>query len=321
MMKKTIVVLVAIALSACSSIKSIESPDTGIEGLTYFMPKKDILITIKVDKDKTDVTLGTTTSYPDLSKQYILRHGGNLFGQNKLDVTITEAGLLTSSKSTTVSNVSDVFKELATMAGLYPSFGIEQEPEPACMVGTHTFVIKLPFTVPEKHCGFEITVEKRANPVNVVPHSMTAKEWHSGIFYRQNIPYLVTAKSKDMTIASLVYSPSESETNFLPISRTFFSNNEADFSFVDGIPTKYKQDTDGEAVALLKLPADIIGAYFAAVGKLFTEFKSPTTKNEATALTESLKLELAKKKYDACIAAINAGEDQKIADLGCSKGE
>ena len=61
-------------------------------------------------------------------------------------------------------------------------------------------------------------------------------------------------------------------------------------------------------VSLLNLPADVIGAYFSAVGQVFDSFKSNDTK-EATALSESLDLELTKQKYEACIAAIEAKEE------------
>ena len=318
-MRKLTTALTIIALSACSSIKSIENPDKGtdsVEGLTYFMPKKDFLVTITIkEKNITNVELGTTSSYPDLSKQYVLRHGGNVFGKNTLDVGINENGLLTSTKSTTVSNVTDVFKNLATTVGQFARTKAEPKQEVKdCADGVHSFVYKKPNSYPA--CGMVINIKQQADFISVAPHSKTAKEEYSGVFYRQNIPYLITAVGKGLNVASVVLSPSESETHFLPISRTFFSNNEADFVFNEGIPTKYKQDTEGEVVALSKLPADILGAYFSAIGNLFENFKSNDQK-ETAALAESLKLELAKKKYDACISAIKSGNEALLKELGC----
>jgi len=328
MMKKTIVVLTAIALSACSSIKSIEIPDKAthsVDGLMYFMPKKNFLVTITIIKENNEkkiskVVLGTTASYPDLSKQYVLRYGGNVFGKNTLDVRVNEAGLLTSTKSTTISNVTDVFKNLAATAGMLGTLGLKIEKPgvvsaPCETVGDHSFVFDAP-GVPYSACGMDITIKQIADSVSVVQHSKTAGKEYSGIFYRQNIPYVIKAVGKDLNVAALVFSPSESKTHFLPVSRTFFSNNQADFEFVEGIPTKYKQETEGEVVALSKLPADIIGAYFTGIGTVFDSFKSKYQK-EGEVLTESLKLELAKKKYDACISAIKAGNRELIQTLGC----
>ncbi|MBI4997233.1 MAG: hypothetical protein HZC22_10110 [Rhodocyclales bacterium] len=313
------VAFLALGLASCSSIKTVESPSAkDADGLTYFMPKKDFLVTVTIkDKKVEKVALGATASYPDLSKQYLLRHGGNAFGKNTLDVGISDSGLLTSTKSTTQSNVTDAFRNLATSLGQRKSLGFERalDSGEACTTnGDHTFVFKASGSYAA--CGIKITIEKQIDDSGMVSHSKAGNTEHSGIFYRQNIPYLVTATGGGLNVAALVFSPSESKTHFLPVSRTFFSNNNADFGFADGVPSKYKQETEGEAVALLKLPADILSAYFGAIGSIFDSFKSNDTK-EAAALAESLKLELAKKKYDACIAAIKANDDQKIKELAC----
>lgn len=318
--RKLFAVSMAVTLAACSSIKSVETPTKNtdaVDGLTYFMPKKDFLVTITVKDSKvTKIILGTTSAYPDLGKQYVLRHGANVFGKNTLDVGVSESGLLTSTKSTTVSNVTDAFKNLASSIGQLEAFGLKMADtsQPSCADGEHTFIIKKPTS--QTACGVTITIERQGDIANVNAHSKVATAEHSGVYYRQNIPYLITATGNGSNAASVVFSPSESKTHFLPISKTFFSNNAADFAFVDGIPTKYKQETEGEVVALFKLPADIISAYFAAIGSVFDNFKS-TDQKEATALTESLKLELAKKKYDACISAIKAGDDDLIKELSC----
>ena len=320
--KRFIVILSAIVLASCSSIKSIDSPKSNsdsLNGLTYFMPKKDFLVTFSVkDKKIIKVAIGVTPSYPDRSKQYILSHGANVFGRNTLDVGVNEAGLLTSTKSTTISNVTDAFKNLATSVGQWETFntlkmaGISDLP---CTTdGDHIFVYQKAGSY--QKCGMRIDINKLEDQISIKAHNKKEDKKYSGIFYRQNIPYLITVSGNGLNVASVVFSPSESETHFLPISRTFFSNNEADFALIDGIPTKYKQETEGEVVALFKLPADIIGAYFSAIGSVFDSFKSNNQK-EALALAESLKLELEKKKYDSCISAIKAGDDELIKELGC----
>ena len=310
-----------LGLASCSSIKTVENPSAiDADGLTYFMPKKDFLVTVTIkDKKAEKVALGTTAPYPDLSKQYLLRHGGNAFGKNTLDVSISESSLLTSTKSTTQSNVTDAFKNLATSLGQakFLAQGIEESLDSgeACTTnGDHTFVFSTSGIYAA--CGIKVEIRQQVDNSKVESHTKGESTEHSGIFYRQNIPYLITALGSGLNVAAIVFSPSESKTHFLPVSRTFFSNNQADFGFQDGVPTKYKQETEGEAVALLKLPADIIGAYFSAIGSVFDSFKANDTK-EAAALIESLKLELAKKKYDACIAAIKANDDQKIKELVC----
>ncbi len=314
--------LFALVISACSSIKSVEEPASKTkDGLTYYLPKKDISITVTVDKSSkiSKVDIGTTSAYPDTSKRYVLNHGGNAFGKNTLDVGITSSGLLTATKSTTVSNVNDAFKRLATSFGTIDTFGVLSDgaaTAAACSkAGSHTFVFRAE-NGSEDACGLTVSITNLGSVGANTEHTKSKGKEVSGIFYRQNEPYEVTVIGSGIVSSSIVFSPSDSNTYFLPVSKTFFASNEADFTLVDGTPTKYKQETGSELLSFFKLPADVIGAYFTAVGKVFDSFKANDSK-EVAALSESLKLELAKKKYAACLIAIEAEESEKIKDLGC----
>lgn len=312
-------IVLAIFLSSCSSVKSVESPNKlSSDGLTYYMPKKDFLVTISVRNGEIQkVSLGTTTSYPDISTQYILRHSGNLFGDNTLNIGINKKGLLVSSKSTTVSKVTESFKNLATSMGqMKASRGDEKSiSRVECSTdGDHTFIYEK--SGEYSACDISINIIKPQNNLNIITHSKNKSEPYSGIFYRQNEPYLITAKGSGLNISSIVFSPSESKTHFLSISKTFFSDNDADFAFDEGVPTKYTQKTEAELIALLKLPAEVLSSYFGAIGTMFDSLKSNESK-ETDALNQSLKLELAKKKYEACISAIKSGDDELIEKLGC----
>lgn len=326
MFKATGCVLVGLMLASCSSIKSIEVPqdaDQQVDGLTYFMPMKYFTVTITVataasKTQITKVTFGTTPSYPDLSTQYVLRYGGNVFGKNTLDVTITESGLLSTAKSTTISNVADAFKNLASSTGVLRTHALDKaRADTTCPTdGDHVFAYDGPGVY--EACGMSITITAIGSDSDFAGHSRAKATEHSGIFYRQNLPYLMTASGTGLNSAAIVFSPSESRTHFLPISMTFFSNNAADFGFQEGVPNKYKQETEGELVALFKIPADVLAAYFAAVGSTLDAFKTNSSK-EAEALAESLKLEVAKKKYEACIEAIKANDAARIKELSCQQ--
>jgi hypothetical protein len=124
------------------------------------------------------------------------------------------------------------------------------------------------------------------------------------------------AKGRGFSSAAVVFSPNASNTHFLPISKTLFANNKAEVSLADGMPESWKQDTDGELIGLLKLPADIIGAYFSAVGEMFEGFSSADEK-QVEAITQDLKLQLARQKYQACTLAIQSDNKELVEALGC----
>lgn len=67
---------------------------------------------------------------------------------------------------------------------------------------------------------------------------------------------------------------------------------------------------------LLKLPAEVIGAYFSAAGGVFDAFK--VKDNSEVSAVGVLKLEMAKKKYEACLAAIKANDQTQITALNCA---
>ncbi len=316
MLKILLVFAFSFSIISCSSIKSTESPSDS-DGLSYYMPKKDFVVTVNVKSSKiTKVTLGTTPAYPDLSKQYVLRHGSNYLGKNTLDVSVNEKGLLTSSKSTTVSNVTDAFKNLATTYGQLRTFSlVGTPPATGCTTdGDHIFTYN--GVGAYNACGISIVIGKPYLSPATKKHEKPEEKSYSGIFYRQNEPYNISATGNGLNVSSIVFSPSDAKTLFLPVSKTFFANNEAEFTFKDGIPTKYKQDTDGEIIAALKLPADIIGEYFGAVGSIFDSFKSKDD-SESAAMSSALSLELAKKKYAACIEAIEKNDNDLIKELEC----
>jgi hypothetical protein len=323
-MRKGILTLVSLlfVIAACSSLKSTPLlPNQGgsmdeAHGLVYYMPRKDFKMTLTV-KDGTveTINLTETAAYPDLVHQYSLRHAYNGLGKNTLDVGVGTNGLLTSSKATTKSGVSDAFKNLASSLG---GFAPLEGPEDAACAedGTYTYIFE-PLSPPQVPC-VNVAVAPLFAANAGVSHNKSANEAHSGIFYRQARPYVVeVSNDQGQKLASaLLLSPSDAVVSFMPVSRTLFADNEAEFTFIDGMPTKYKQDADGEFVALLKLPADVIKAYFAAVGATFDAFKSTDQKNVA-ALDQALALELAERKYKACLAAIQANDDDLIKELEC----
>lgn len=343
---KPLVIFVAFWLISCSAIKSVVAP-TELDGLVYYMPMKDLLVTVVQGEAKAPtVTVDVTKAYADRTKPYVLRHGINAFGKNTLDIVITERGLLSSAKSTTISTVGEALKSLGASAGSISTLMMDASPTEkpeVCAEGTHTFVYAIPDQVETQFpCGLPLQItpltgtlaeavksaietkavpakDKPASRPGGLPATKPAGVEYSGVFYRQELPYLVTIVSGTaIHQASIVYSPSRSETRFLPASETFFSNNKAEFEFTDGVPKKYLQETEGEGTALFKIPAEVLSAYFGAIGTMFDAFKSNDSK-QADFLAQSLKLELMKRKYEACLAAIAAGETEKVKELGCSQ--
>lgn len=313
--------------SGCSSFTSKEvNFNEQAEGLVYFLPKKDVLVTVTVTNGKPSaVTLSTTPAYPDQSAAFVLNHSSNGLAKNVASFEIKN-GLLTSSIGTTTSGVSDALKNLAMSAGSLSALRRNDEKKEQSLCGSDgNHIYRIPSNSKgNSFCGINVNIENLI-PAGTVTEAESKKvgkkdapsESRPGIYYRQMEGLLVEASSPDLHVASIVYVPATTRY-FMPTGYSFFASNDTEIALEDGVPTKFKRDTDGEVIALLKLPADIISAYFSAVGSIFDAFKSRDDK-EASALQESLKLEAMRQKYAVCLSAVKASDDDLISKLGCDK--
>jgi hypothetical protein len=302
--------------------------DTPGDGLVYYMPNKDFIVTVVRDVAKTSVTIESSAAYPDLSLPFVLNFNRNFIGKNEIKVGVGESGLLTSAKSTTTSGISDVLKNLAASIGAANAM-VEPANKDDCPVGTFSYLLEPASGAIEKElpCGLKLTIRPARKPLGPKGMPLAGDDTPkgrqgTGIFYRQEEPYLVQVAGgsgvHQVNVAAIKYSPSRAATRFLPIARTVFASNQAEFGFTDGMPTKYDQNADGELIGLLKLPADVVGSYFEAAGKVFTGFKQRDD-NEAAALVAETQLEMAKVKFAACVKALQNKDDQLVRTLECGQ--
>ncbi|WP_280151689.1 hypothetical protein [Piscinibacter sp. XHJ-5] len=253
-----------------------------------------------------------------------------------MDLDVSEAGLLTSSQANQTGDAVAALAGLGTLAGYVrgSNLVIQSSPTGAKLMaatdeclqdGSYSYLLPVDGPNVRDLCsGIRVSIERhgwnldsRTNDIGPTSN-LTDGNTYAGVFYRTNLPYKVTISSSGLKSETIVHSPSESATHFLPLARTAFANNDAKITLAHGagVPSKYVQDTDGEAAALLKLPAAIVTPYFAAIGQLFTAFSSRRT-SQAADMTSSIALELAKLKYQSCLKAIEAKDTDLIASLKC----
>jgi hypothetical protein len=353
-LNQVLTVSIAFFLSACASVGT-HTEKKGVQGgLVYFMPKKDFVIKVTTTSSKesapkgaskenapekgssttkTTVVSTVTDAYPDFEQQYVLTYKFNLFGDNELDLGINEKGLLTSAKAKTVSKVNEALENLGKSAGSAGSVATPMAPgggegdRVSCQNdGEYIFIYDKPINDKDicddlKLDIVQIDKEKYNNTTARSPNSDGSQEDRKikyGIYYRQLVPYKITVKSARSSIhhENIVYSPSDSKIHFLPISRTFFANNEIDFGFTDGIPTKYVQKTNSELVGLFMLPGSLIGGFLEGVTSGLKNILDVKGK-EKDIVEASTVLEVAKLKHEKCIAALAAKNDDLVKDT-CS---
>lgn len=309
-------------------LTTVEKPDEPAgEGVVYWLPKKSIGVTITIGKDSEppQVDAAATAAFPDYSHRFVLQPLRNPVGKRQLDVQVDERGLLKSINSKGLATPADTLKGLAESLAAVTARALTVTPAD-CGEGVFKKLVEPgPQPVRTDLCGYDITVEP-AYPaaVNPLGHRLDTarlrfRNRESGVFYRQELPYLVTvqrAANKEEVRHFIVFSPTGAPVKFLPVPRSLFADSDVGLTFNDGVLTRVDQTKAGETFAVLKLPADLIGAYFAAIGKIFGD-RQKAAESQLAVLEAKNQLLIEQLKNENCKAAIAAGLKAEEIKAAC----
>jgi hypothetical protein len=152
-----------------------------------------------------------------------------------------------------------------------------------------------------KNTGGDTVSSQTANTAKLVE-----KKSHSGVFYKQDIPYQVVITDSSGNMSTFIaYSPDLSPVGFAPIPLSFFANANISLTFVNGVLTGVDSDVKGEIAGLVELPADFISAYTTALGGIFSGIGTALG-NEKTVATNRNLLTQVQAQKQICADAISA---------------
>lgn len=295
---------------------------------------------------ETTVAVDETAAYADQRQRYLLTMPPNAIALNKIDVKVSAAGLL--STSSTVDSDGQVNEIAASLAQTIAAFGdglgdsggpSAASPTASCTLGVTVTAVIVPGRPDHRSlCGsyrVELTrlvddgaLGQPSKPVSVgrvggkddgsedtggrgaAPKPATSG---NGFFYRQNQPYVLTVtRGTELFHRSIRFLPNESPVHFLPLHKTFIGKNQATVTFADGVPTQYKQDTEGEVIGAARIPFEVVSAFFGAVGSIFTMRKTAVSSQDGyvAAVTALAKRQ---QQTELCLAAVRRGVQADIA--------
>lgn len=344
-MKTFAIVFLSMCMAGCASVESARAPDDPSKlgpGLSYFLPMRDIKVTYKApsaDPKIHTITIAPGSSYPDLAQHYLLRLKRNEVGTSKMDFTVSSRGLLTKAVSDVDSQLDEVLVAAAKSAGGVAA--VEKGdvlPAPAtvepCLDGQEYVVLFSPsadaLEKTVRICGSIYARYERSSVGVAAPShgkaAATVTDPTNGIYYRQDQPFNVSvllcddacsqARPGSVLHTAVVGIPNLSPTYFLPINKTLFGKNTATITLADGVVTGYQQNFDGEALAVAKIPFEIVSAFFSGVGDIFDKRKTASA-NELAYRAEVAKLAARQLKTELCLSAVRANDDKLIVEY-CS---
>lgn len=332
----------SLVLTSCAPVQSVKLKTTASDstgegpstGLVYHLPLMDFVLSVTVADGGKPPTPKVTLSdpYPDSSAAYVLLPGRSQGTNANLDLGVDANGLLTSTSVTTTSAVDDILKNLAAtvavrnsgllssvhgIQGVAPQIPVTPN-KPCTTAGTYVSVVSLKeMSQPHSICGVTFTLDSNEPWGTVLPPANQEKR-QARVYYRQLRPVRITAtldENPQERIGYLLLIPDPSQVSALAVPRTFFADNTTAMTFKSGMPTEYKPQANSEVLGALKLPADVIGAYFGAFGQVFSAFGDAKGK-EAAAAKAALGLQTQQYKDELCLQAL-AAKDEPVISATC----
>jgi hypothetical protein len=339
------VCILLVLLSGCAIVSSqrtnAEAPAEF--GVSYYLPKKDVIVSLTIGDAGTAPAFAVsgTDAYPDLSARFIARYHQSWIGDDDLKVGVTTNGLLSSADASFTSQASTILQNIAKTAGSVMAFakpasgGGGTQKCPCNAKGTYSERFSIDSSVgaaeqtrDAEYCGYTVKLSRLdAQPYpsvginDIVECDKGARhcKTYNGFFYRQEQPYLVRVNPDGRcglpAQAAIVLSPNNAPLEFLKVERGLFANAHAIFAFTDGSLTSYEEIRPSEVAAFTAIPADVMSAYFAAIGNMFVSRKT-AVQDQADYNTAVMSLLNGQQKLKACTAAL-AGGDQDAISKSC----
>jgi hypothetical protein len=327
-MTRAAVAAVVSLLAGCAPVTSERwSNGPAPDGIVYFLPLQQIKVTVTVPdgkdgaKNNYDVSVEPGPAYPDPTQRYVLKLRGSPLATRKHTVSTDERGLLTSVSPVITSQVTAALQKIGAAAATASTRFADQK---QCAPGPQHLLLDPKEVAGKSHCErlcqLCIKIERVPSKPSNSEDSSKSKATDDpllknadGIFYRRQLPYKVTVtgnvqtqnQTQTITREFLVFSASESPTYFQPFSKSLLTDTAAIATLESpGMLTKFEETDNSEALALLTLPADILGAYFGAIGKMF-DWQKTALDQEKTYLDTLNQLSVAKLQSENCKNAIS----------------
>jgi hypothetical protein len=326
-------ILAAVLLQGCAGIQTTVPADKSrLDGVAYYLPMRYFMLSIVREKGATKIAEWTASPLiPDQRRVFTLNFNPHLIGKTDTTIQVNNVGLLSAANTKTTDSAVELGKIQPLDANIQARGRVAQSKECADD-GTFVYVYD-PASTPTIECK-DISISITLLPLGSSPAGKPgsgktfvdaddALGSAAGVFYRQQKPYLVHVSVTDadgkakIDVNKILLAPNDSPVVLLPYARTLFAANEGKITLVEGMPETYVQSTDGEFVALLKIPAAVLSAYFTAMGNVFTAFSNKANKEYELAVRE-YKLSLAAYKLERCKEAFERQDKAAMDTLQCS---
>lgn len=262
----------------------------------------------------------------DPNYRYVAHLSHNGTRDDDLTLEVNSEGLLTSTKITAADKTGEILVELAGAASAAAQPGMEDydsERDAVRCLGPKVLVFNpadkyeaqgtslLPAFDSINKQLLEYGISLSHDSIPAIPDGDDLEPKWGAVYYRAPMPIVVSVHQDERVISSSVVNvPQLGPTAYIPMKANAFVTTVDELTFTDGSVTKWNTKRPSEALAIVKVPVDIMKAVVsvpAGIFKLRVDYDSQAKtlrQNEIDAMKEKVKrLEL-----EQCVARAQADE-------------
>ncbi len=315
------------AFTGCAFIESHPN-SSSMPGVSYYLPLRPVELTFTrsstLNPDKKNCDINDTvkiTMLPlvaDASKRYTLALDHNAFRSDKMVVTTTPSGLLTTSSASSTDQTASIVVALAqanaavaTLSGSplknnrVQTYSIAASPQIDCSSFAHKveqvlnprddlhlsdFALELTHVMNDGRYELKHSPLVKHNEIDV-PASESKSGKFPGIAYRRDQTHVLRFLRDGATIVSvLIELPQGAPIEMIELKASFGNTVTLDSTFENGMLTKHTDTRPSEALAIAAIPFEVAKAALAVPASLLK--LQVTNITESNSLTAQLRAQI-----------------------------
>lgn len=283
-----IINLAVTALMGCErrfvTIDRLDSSQMQFVGLSYFLPRGIVTLTISKKKSDTNkdpnisLTIDNLKYISDPEHHYRINVHHDVFYDDNISVEVDENGLLKAINSTTTDKTPDIIRTIANAP--IEILGSER----SIRAPAEYFEIKFtldPTRVEDRDRLNQVlddlgaNVEFSARPYMNLPSSAGVHQPNCNLdpCFRTALPYALELVARDASTViarSVVVLPNKYIVGQVPLTRAPFVTKKLSLTFTNGMLTKADLDNKSEVLAFVQIPIDVAKAIVGIPSALFS---------------------------------------------------
>jgi hypothetical protein len=320
-------IAVALLCAGCTAllIEKIEPDQQYFDGISYFLPKALVDLTIKRDNNGLSLVVGEMRLVPDSDHHYRVMIDHNPLYEDEFTVATEANGLLKSINSITTDKSPEIIKRIANAPIVV--FGGATE---SLVVNVQAFDLKITIDptsaadverVRARLRGLDPKIQFDSRPHVRIPSdgSIVHPDCGRHICFRTAMPYALELSTSDPAATprvisrSVVVVPNKHVVGQIPVTRAPFVRKEFKLDFTNGMLTQVYLKNPSEVLEFIQIPIAVAKSIVAIPSAMLKFQTTQITADNGLLTAQKENLDLQRQMIEAQRALLKAQTEAKNA--------